>query len=210
MIIGSAAFGLPACDRTPFAGAPDWPVVDPAPITAMGVGRDPGMTEPVRPWPLTLGPDDHRKLARLTDIILPADGLAPSASTAGIPLFIDEWISAPYPEQHRDRLLITAGLLWIDTQAQREHHRDWLALSLREADAIAGTLSMPAKPGAGLKPAEFFHRLRYLTIGGYYSAAAGLVDLGYVGNEAIGGDWPGPTPAALDHLEKALGALGLA
>ena len=48
----------------------------------------------------------------LADLILPAEGDYPAPSKLGTPAFINEWISAPYPDQHRDRVLIVNGLAW--------------------------------------------------------------------------------------------------
>ena len=36
-----------------------------------------------------------------------------------------------------------------------------------------------------------------------------MEDIGYLGNVAIAGDYPGPTPEAYQHLDKVLAELGL-
>ena len=38
-----------------------------------------------------------------------ASGSAPSASSLGVPDFVDEWVSAPYPDQVKDRPIILDG-----------------------------------------------------------------------------------------------------
>ena len=43
----------------------------------------------------------------------------PSASAIGVPEMIDEWVSAPYPRQQRDRSFLIAGLEWLDYEAKR-------------------------------------------------------------------------------------------
>ena len=35
------------------------------------------------------------------------------------PDFVDEWVSAPYPEQQSDRKVIFTGLEWVDAEAAR-------------------------------------------------------------------------------------------
>jgi hypothetical protein len=52
-------------------------------------------------------------------VIIPADDDSPSASAVGVPDFIDEWISSPYPAQAGDRRIVLDGLQWIDDEAQR-------------------------------------------------------------------------------------------
>ena len=64
---------------------------------------------PGGPWPLTLGPAARLTTAALCDLIIPADAVSPSASAVGVVDFIDEWISAPYPQQRADRALILRG-----------------------------------------------------------------------------------------------------
>ena len=55
-------------------------------------------------------------------------------------------------------------------------------------------------------PHAFFRRLRSLVIGGYYTTAPGMKDIGYIGNVVRASD-PGPSPevkAALDAAFKTL------
>jgi len=49
-------------------------------------------------------------------MIIPADNASPGASAEGVPDFIDEWISSPYPAQAGDRRLVLDGLKWIDEE----------------------------------------------------------------------------------------------
>ncbi len=49
-------------------------------------------------WPLTLTPAQRRLAAVLVDLIIPADEHSPSAPAVGVVDFIDEWVSAPYPD----------------------------------------------------------------------------------------------------------------
>ncbi len=43
----------------------------------------------------------------------------------------------------------------------------------------------------------------------YYSTAAGVTEIGYMGNSPVSGQYPGPSEAALKHLQEALEQLGL-
>ena len=51
--------------------------------------------------------------------------------------------------------------------------------------------------------------MKFLTTGAYYTSEQGIEELGYVGNVAIQGDYPGPTKEALAHLEQVLADLKL-
>ena len=48
-------------------------------------------------------------IVRPVDILLPEDSQLPSASQVGVVEVLDEWISAPYPDQQQDRTLLLAG-----------------------------------------------------------------------------------------------------
>ncbi|MBT5682665.1 MAG: gluconate 2-dehydrogenase subunit 3 family protein, partial [Gammaproteobacteria bacterium] len=43
----------------------------------------------------------------------------------------------------------------------------------------------------------------------YFASPEGTKDIGYIGNTPIAGDYPGPTPEAMAHLDKMLSDLGL-
>src|SRR5690606_40979560 len=57
--------------------------------------------------------------------------------------------------------------------------------------------------------ARAFARLRELVLAAYFCTPEGMEDIGYLGNVAIAGDYPGPTPDAYRHLEMVLSELGL-
>lgn len=158
---------------------------------AKGYGTDPKLNPPAKaPWPRIMSDDQFQIAAVLADFILPATATAPSASALGVPDFIDEWVSAPYPDQLKDRPLILDGL-----QA--------LGPGLLKADAPARTAKLAALPGT-----PFFKRFRALTVGAYYTTEAGFKDLGYIGNVTRASD-PGPSDAVKAALERELKKLGL-
>ena len=69
-------------------------------IRDRGYGPDPVMVKVYKPgdvWPLTLTEPQRRTTGALCDVIMHADEPSPSASSLGVPDFIDEWISSPYP-----------------------------------------------------------------------------------------------------------------
>ena len=158
---------------------------------ARGYGTDPKLNPPIKaPWPKTLSDTQLQVAALVADHILPASGAAPSASTLGVPDFIDEWVSAPYPDQLKDRPIILKGL-------------DDLGRRFLKADAAERATKLAALPGS-----DFFRRFRALTVGAYYTTDAGFKDIGYIGNVARTSD-PGPSDEVKTVLEQRLKGLGL-
>jgi len=187
-----------------------WPVVALKPVTAPGYGVDPDLSNPTVPWPLTLTRTELRAAAALCDMILPADGKASAASAVGVPAFVDEWVSAPYPGQQRDRALIVPGLAWIDAESMRRSGKDFAAATDAQRAAICDDIAYKARIKRGFEtPASFFATFRRLTLSAYFSTEEGWAQVGYLGNTPIEGPYPGPTPEALAHLEQVIARMGL-
>ena len=134
------------------------------------------------------------------DVIIPADDASPSASAVGVPDFIDEWISSPYPAQAGDRRTILDGLKWIDDEANRRFQKTFADLTADQQTAICEDLAS-AKP-KDKKAATFFKRYRDLTAGGYYTTPEGMKAIGYVGN-VPSGTFEGPPIEALKQVGLA-------
>lgn len=112
-----AACGSPKDQTKAIAG--HWPDLKLDKIQAKGYGKDPELVNADRmAWPRTLTPAQLTLVAVLSDIIVPRDGAVPSASEVSVPDVVDEWVSAPYDRQQRDRLDILSTLAWIDTEAE--------------------------------------------------------------------------------------------
>lgn len=202
-----AATPLAACGESPSAFS--W--TPPEPITGPGYGRDPNMLEPSFPWPLTLTRTELAATTALVDLILPEDGTASSASAVGVPAFINEWVSAPYPDQQKDRALIVPGFAWLDAESMQRNGGAVFASASSDAKAsILDDIAWKDRVKPELEqPAEFFARMRSLTLGAYFTSAEGWDYLGYLGNTPTTGDYPGPTPEALEHLKGVLASMGL-
>ena len=100
--------------------------------------------------------------------------------------FIDEWISAPYPEQKADRQPILDGLAWMEAESKKRFEKDFASLSDEQKHAICDDICFVEKAQPGfVKAANFFSRYRDLTAGGFFTAPQGRKDLGYVGNVAL-------------------------
>ena len=170
-----------------------------------GYGKDPDILKIYKPdslWPLTLTKPQRATATVLSDVIIPADAESPAASAVGVVDFIDEWISAPYPDNVRDKPIIVEGLAWIDAESQRRFKKDFAKLSDTQRAAICDDISA-AKPKADFaKAAEFFTRYRSLTAGGFYTTPVGMKDLRYVGNVALT-SFDGPPVEVLKKLGLA-------
>lgn len=204
------AFVAPAGEGAPppFAVV-DWPAaIAPLPETK-GYGRDPNLTEPTVPWPLTLTKPQRATIDLLGDMILPADAVSPGAGKLGVGAFIDEWISAPYPTQREDRATVIAGLTWLDAQSKAMHGRAFTALTVPQRAALLDALTV-AQPSARMAtPVTFMDRLRNLFVLGFYSLPEGKADMGFIGDQPTEGPYPGPTAEALTHLAALLETLKL-
>lgn len=187
------------------APASPWPSNSPTPVTGPGYGTDPNLLEPVVPWPKTLSAAELATAAAVCDTILPAEGQWPAPSAVGIHQFVDEWVSAPYPQHQIDRATILNGFAWIDAQAQARHGAPYATLD----EAKRSLILADAARADGRGP-EFVDKMKFLTTGAYYTSEKGIEELGYVGNVPItDGDYPGPTPEAMAHLQSVLASLNL-
>jgi hypothetical protein len=153
---------------------------------AEGYGTDPKLTVPHHPgeyWPLTLSADQRRLASVLSDLIIPADDVSPAASSVGVVDFIDEWLSAPYPEQQSDRPIFLKGFAWLDAEARRRSGRRFADLDPTVQTAICDEIASAARaPGDKQEAAKFFAHYRDLTAAAFYSSPAGRKDVGYIGN----------------------------
>ena len=171
-----------------------------------GYGTDPDMLNPVVPWERTLSEAQLAAIRTFVDFILPREGDVPSASDVGVHELIDEWISAPYPDQAKDNALVLDGLARMDLQARRRSGAKAFSEAPRDAQmAILEDIADPARMPA---TKDFYERLRYLVVGAYYTTEAGFADIGYVGNVALKA-FPEPSPEVLAAIERACRQLGL-
>ncbi|QFU76873.1 gluconate 2-dehydrogenase subunit 3 family protein [Halioglobus maricola] len=189
-----------------------WPDLQLDPIVAPGYGTDPALIAPApAPWPLTMTPAQRRITTTVLDLLIPRENEYPSASEAGVVELVDEWISAPYPEQQETRPEILSALVWFDEESQRRYDRPFTEASMQQQLAIFDDIAYE-EAESKLQYAyisRVFDGLRTLASIAYFSSPEGVKDMGYVGNVPIAGDYPGPTPEAMQHLEKALAELGL-
>jgi hypothetical protein len=168
----------------------------------VGYGKDPDLLKIYQAdslWPLTLDKQQRATATVLCDVIVPEDERSPAASKVGVVDFLDEWISAPYPESQRDRLVVIEGLAWINAESQRRFSKDFVALSAAQRAAICDDISAAKPQEKFAHAATFFARYRALTAGGYYTTPIGMKAIGYVGNVAMT-SFDGPPAEVLKKL----------
>ena len=184
-----------------------WPVVKLPPITGPGYGTDPDTMNPTAPWPLTLTSAHRRLINALGDWLLPADDVSKGAGECDIAAFFDEWISAPYPDQQKDRPQLLSLLLWLDAQSRLSGATDFVSLPRADQQhLIEAVLSYGNVPKAA---GDAFGWFRVMTIFGYYSMPDNLAAAGMAPENPIIGDYPGPSDEAMAHLNALLTSLQL-
>lgn len=175
----------------------------PSAVNAVGYGQDPDLLRDYRPgdlWPLTFTTPQRRACAALCDVMIPADEHSPGATAVGVPDFIDEWISAPYPDQRRDRATILEGLAWLDAEAQRRGRTDFAGLPAAVQAALCDDICHEQRAAGEFEAAaRFFARFRDLVAAGFYTTPAGMRDIGYIGNMPLA-SFDGPPPEVLRKL----------
>jgi len=166
-----------------------------------GIGTDPNLLKKEIPWPRILSDAERKATTALADILLPADDLGPAASTLGVPDFIDEWVSAPYDAQEKDRGVIQTGLAWLDGEAKTRFGKVFADSSHEQQTALVDDITKDGTP-AHQDAFGFFSLFRSLASGGYFSTPEGWAAIGYVGNKPLA-EFPGPPPEVMKHLGLA-------
>lgn len=174
------------------------------PPATPGYGSDPDLITAHKRgefWPLTLSATQRRLAAVLSDLIIPADEHSPGASSVGVVDFIDEWVSAPYPMQQRDRPIVLAGFAWLDAEGARRSGKAFAELDAATEATICDSICAASRATPERREAAgFFALYRDLTAGAFYSSPAGRKDLGYIGNVPLT-SFDGAPPELLKRLK---------
>jgi hypothetical protein len=167
-----------------------------------GYGTDPDLNK-VAPiaWDKLMSQHQLKQTALLADLFLPGTAESPAPSSIGIHDFIDEWVSAPYPEQLSDRPIVLDGLTWLDQESVKRFGKDFTAISDAQRLELMNAM-------AQMKDFVFFKRLRNLIVAAYFSSDAGFKDIGYSGNVALGA-FPAPTDEMMAIIDRECKALGV-
>ncbi len=184
---------------TPTALAQGTPPVEVAPRSP----TDPNLVKPVISWKGILTESELKTLTALCDMIIPQEDQSPSASQVGVPAFINEWVSASYPIQQADKLIVRGGLAWLNIESLRRSEKEFVDLSEAEKTAICDDIAyLPKAKPAFTIGAIFFAKVRDLSATGFYTTTQGMKDLGYIGNVPLA-KFDGPPPEVLKHMGLA-------
>lgn len=208
MLAGNALTPYPADAGT--AGTGHWPEPKLAPVDAAGYGQDPDLVSlTTGAWPRTLSESELLNARLVAGILVPREGDVPSAAELRVEDVVDEWVSAPYEGQVRDRQQIVPLLQWLDDESVRRFDRTFADAGAAQRLQIVDDIAWLDADDPFRRPAAAFDRLRSIIVAAFFCTPEGSADLGYVGGKAIAGDYPGPSEEARRHLAQVLDSLGL-
>lgn len=152
--------------------------------------------------------DDHqwRTVRVLCDLIIPADERSGSASQAGVPEFLDDWIAFRTKEDENQNLQaeIFGGLMWLDRQSRALAQKDFADASPDQQKQILDRIAYPERAAKQDHAwVMFFNAFRNLTVSGFFSSKVGVADLPYLGNTAVA-HWQGCDPKVWAIIEDRL------
>jgi hypothetical protein len=173
-----------------------------------GYGTDPALTGSVAPWRRIFNQHQMQQAAVISDLILPPTNSALAPSVLGVPEFIDEWVSAPYPDQQRDRGTIIEGLSSLDSHCTDRWNKTFLLLDSTLQCTLVDELARSSSTRASDARADFFRTMRFLVVSAYYTTPEGFADIGYTGNTPLL-NYPNLTVDEASILQKAFADLGL-
>ena len=142
----------------------------------------------------------------LSDLIIPADDRSGSATEAGVPEFIDDWV-AFRTQQDGDRdfeAQILGGLIWLDRESDKLFEKNFVDVAVDQQKQILDRIAWPDRASkedhAGV---QFFSKFRDLTVSGFFSSKMGVHDLPYLGNTAVA-EWKGCDPKVWAVIEERM------
>lgn len=147
-----------------------------------------------------------RTVQVLCDLIIPADDRSGSASQAGVPEFLDDWIAFRTSQDLNEDLQaqIFGGLMWLDRESNRLFEKDFADATPDQQKQILDRIAYPKKAAPADHPwAMFFSEFRSLTISGFFSSKMGVKDLPYLGNTAVA-EWKGCDPEVWSIIENRM------
>ncbi len=152
--------------------------------------------------------DDHQweTVQVLCDLIIPADERSGSATQAGVPEFLDDWIAFRTVQDGNEDLKaqIFGGLMWLDRESNAKYEQDFAKASADQQKQLLDRIAYPKRATKDDHPwAYFFSEFRSLTVGGFFSSKMGVADLPYLGNVAVM-HWDGCDPKVWAVIEERL------
>ncbi len=152
--------------------------------------------------------DDHQwqTVRVLCDLIIPKDDRSGSASDAGVPEFLDDWIAYRTDQDGNENLQaqIFGGLMWLDRESNSLFQKDFAQADPSQQKQLLDRIAYPKRAAKADQPwVFFFTEFRSLTVGGFFSSKMGVADLPYLGNTAVV-HWQGCDPKVWAIIEQRL------
>jgi hypothetical protein len=152
--------------------------------------------------------DDHqwRTVQVLCALIIPADANSGSATDAGVPEFIDDWLDFRNHEDGNQNFSagILGGLAWLDRESMTKFQVAFAESSADQQKQLLDRVAWPDKAAdADRAWVEFFDKFRDLTVSGFVSSKTGIAYLPYLGNRAVA-HWQGCDPKVWAILEDRM------
>jgi hypothetical protein len=186
---------VPAAALIPLKGstAAEGPVA----LTADSEAQAPRSLEKAPSRPKVLNEHEWKTVSLLSDMIIPADERSGSATQAGVPEFIDDWLGF----KGGDLLAqVRGGLVWLDMESNRAFNRDFVDCTQEERKQMLDRIAFPRRAAPEDAPgAAFFSILRDLVVSGFFSSEMGVKDLPYSGNQMLS-HWDGCPAEVLNRL----------
>ena len=147
--------------------------------------------------PKIFNPLQWKTLQVLSDLILPAEGPSGSATQAGVPEFMDDWLTL---QGDLLKTEVLGGLTWIDMECNRHFGHDFAACSEAQQKQILDRIAYPAKAAPEDSGAvAAFNHIRDLVLSGFYTSKIGIEELQYQGNKMLE-SWEGCPESATSRL----------
>jgi gluconate 2-dehydrogenase gamma chain len=147
-----------------------------------------------------------RTVCVLCDLIIPADERSGSATQAGVPEFLDDWIAFRTEQDGNQdfRAELFGGLMWLDRESNRLFEKSFAEAALDQQKQIIDRIAYPKKTAKEDQAwATFFNHFRSLTVSGFFSSKMGVADLPYLGNTVVV-EWKGCDPKVWAILEERM------
>lgn len=190
------------------------PVAAAAGVPALGAehehshpAQDQRPATPKGPYERKVFNDQQWRTVRvLCDLIIPADDRSGSATQAGVPEFIDDWIDFRRQESGNDRLeaQILGGLMWLDRESAKISGKDFADAAADQQKQLLDRIAWPERAAKEDRAwVQFFNEFRDLTVSGFFSSKMGVADLPYLGNTAVA-EWKGCDPKVWAIIEERM------
>jgi hypothetical protein len=175
--------------------------------------------------PKFFNPHEWETVRVLVDLIIPKDERSGSATDAGVPEFMDFFLTDSYEDdrsRERRQTTMRGGLAWIDVQCRRRFGgKTFLACADGERTAFLDDIAYwkgdeeddrvmrERRPQVVLRHGpNFFNSFRDLTASGFWSSKMGVEDLGYKGNTFLR-EFPEPPADVLRKLGLVVSLVAL-